>query len=160
MLSVDILRETWETVITSHKDGIAFLSRWSEVLDTDTDEAHPKVLWKPPTITLNPEGYGITQAFTVDVLFLDTTAADRSTDTRDTTYERMAVLAVQCLARYRELYVQEDAIYQGVNLSMTQDGPAQLQAIWDNAGEMTTGCRLTVTFTDPYQFCASDAFNV
>ncbi len=93
MLSVDILRELWEGVVTSHKDGITFFSRWSDVLDTGNDEHHPKVLWKPPTVALVPNGYGCDQTFTVDLIFLDNTASDRDSDTRDGTYERMTILA-------------------------------------------------------------------
>jgi hypothetical protein len=158
MLSVDILRELWEGVVTSHKDGITFFSRWSDVLDTGNDEHHPKVLWKPPTVALVPNGYGCDQTFTVDLIFLDNTASDRDSDTRDGTYERMTILAAQCLLRFRELYVEEDAIYQGVNLSITQSSPAQVEAIWDEAGHHTTGCRMVVTFTDVFRFCSSDYF--
>lgn len=160
VVSPGVIRELFQGVVSSYKEGLAFYSRWSDVLDSGAMEHNPKVLWKQPTVALNDEGNGlVTEAITMDVLILDQTAQDRTPTERDLTYERLQIIASHLWVRFRELYVLEEAVYQGVNISLSQSGPAQFTAIWDNAAEMTTGCRMVVTVTSPYQFCASDYFN-
>jgi hypothetical protein len=160
VVSAGVIRELYEGVVASYREGIAFYSRWSEVLDTLATEHNPKVLWKPPTVQLiEGDNLTITEAITLDVLFLDQTAQDRTPTERDLTYERLQIIAAHVWARFRELYILEEAIYQGVDISLSQSGTATFTAIWDNVGEMTTGCRMTVTVTSPYQFCAADYFN-
>lgn len=159
MVSASILRETWEAVVTSHKEGLRFISKWSEVLDHDNDQANARCKWMPPQVQLVPEGRVVKSQFTVDLWFEDNHEGDRSTDTRDDVYERMQVVAAQCLLRYREIYVDDETLYQGVSVRMMQEGPATFTASFDSAGEMATGCRMTVTLSTHVQFCATDYFN-
>ena len=159
VVTVNVLRELWTLVIESHKDDIAFYSRWSDTLDTTAQEHNPKALWVPPTVNVVPEVNTFRTTFQVNLIFLDQTASDRSAEDRDDTYERMQVLCVQCLARFNELYFQQESIYEGVNISLKQEGNATLTAVWDTVAEMTTGCRMSVTISSPYQICASDYFN-
>ena len=159
MVTVNVLRELWTSVVTSHKDDIRFFSRWSDTLDTTAQEHNPKCLWLPPTVNIVPNFETYRSTFQINLMFLDQTAGDRTAEDRDDFYERMQVLCVQCLARFSELYFLEDVTYQGVKLSLRQEGNATLTAVWDTVAEMTTGCRMSVTISSPYQLCASDYFD-
>lgn len=159
MVSANLLRETWEAVVTAHKEGLRFISKWSEVLDHDNDQHDARCSWLPPQVQLAVDGRVTKTLFTVNLFFEDNHEADRTTDTRDDVYERMQVVAAQCLLYYRELYIEGELTYQGVPVRLMQEGPATFTASFDSAGEMATGCRMTVTLSTHVQFCASDYFN-
>ena len=160
MVTAGVIRELFEAVVDSYREDIRFFSRWSEALDTVANEHNPKVLWRPPTVDIIQEANGtLTQSFTIAAAFLDQTAMDRTTTERDLTYERMQVVAAHIWAQFHNLYIKEEATYQGVYVSLMQASNATFTAIWDAPAEMTTGCALTVTVSSPYQFCAEDYFN-
>ena len=161
MVNAGIIRELFEAVIASYKEGTTFYSRWSDVLDTSAAEHNPKVLWKPPTANLIlSDNKLLTQSFTVDMLFLDQTAVDRTATERDLTYERMQIIGAHIWSRFYDLYMLNEASYQGVPVSFSQDGTVTFTAIWDEVTEMTTGCRMVATISSPYQFCAEDYFDL
>ena len=159
MVTANILRETWQAVVEAYKEDVAFISTWSEVLDTTNDQDQATCKWLPPQVQLVPNGNTTRQLFTVNLFFEDNHEGDRSTDTRDDVYERMQVVAAHCLLYYRELYVKQNITYQGVTVRLQQEGPATFTTAFDAAGTMATGCRLTVTFATDVQFCATDYFN-
>lgn len=161
VVTANIIRELFQGVVASYKEGLTFYSKWSPTLDSSGDEHNPKVVWVEPRVELVPNDNGTqTQNFILNVLFLDQTAQDRSPTVRDLTYERMQIVAAHVWARFRELYVNEDdAIYQGVNVALEQTAPATFTAVWDTPGEMTTGCGMVVTVSSHYQFCAANYFN-
>lgn len=160
VVTVNVLRELFAAVVASYKEGLTFYSQWSPDLDTSQDEHNPKVIWVEPRVELIEENGTQSQQFVLNVLFLDQTALDRSPTVRDLTYERMQIVAAHVWARFRELYIIEDeVIYQGVNVELQQASPATFTAVWDRPGDMTTGCGMVVTVSSPYQFCAENYFN-
>lgn len=159
MITANVLRETWKAVVEAYKEDITFLSVWSLVLDHDNDQRPAHCKWMQPQVQLIPDGRVMKNLFTVDLWFEDTHENDRSPSTRDNVYERMQVVAAHCLLYYRELYCDQDTRYEGVDVRLTQEGPAVFTCSYDSAGAMATGCRLTVTFGSTVQFCASDYFN-
>ena len=160
MVTVNVIREIFEGVVSSYKEGLAFFSQWSHVLDTGGSEHNPKVLWKQPGYQRVPlPTAGVSQNFTIDTIILDQTAQDRTPEERDQCFERMSIVAAHQLLRFRELYVDDEGSHQGVPVHLTQVGPASFTAIWDEAQQMTTGCRMTVTVSSAFQFCSSDYFN-
>lgn len=160
MVTVNVIREVFKAVVESHNDGIAWQSQWSDVLDTEADRHYPACLWSPPNVTMSADANGIiTNSFAIDVSFVDNHASDRTSTQRDQVYERMQTVAAQCWLRFAQLYVQDEAIYQGVTVTLRQGGPVTFSAIWDGPESQMTGCRMTVSITSPFQFCATDYFD-
>lgn len=160
MVNINVIRELFEGVVNAYKEDLTWYSRWSPVLDDDTSKAMPAVSWVEPRVELVQVDQTIVQQFTVNILIEDSAASDRAPLVRDHTYERMQIVAAHIWARFRELYFLEESVYQNVNVSLSQRSAAVFTAVWDTAGQHTTGCALTVTIESPYQFCASDYFNV
>lgn len=160
MVTVNVVRELIKSVVESYREGIAFHSHWSEVLDSEADIHFPACLWAPPTVTLTQDAnLLITESVAVSMAFVDNTSSQRMEDQRDEVYERMQTVASHVWLRFRELYITEETQYQGVNIAFSQSGPVTMTAIWDGPQSQMTGCRLTATVTSPYQFCSSDYFD-
>lgn len=160
VVTVNVIRELFKAVVESYREGVAWASQWSEVLDTETDRHYPICLWAPPTVTLTADANGITTStINLTVSFVDNTASERTSDQRDQAYEREQTVATHVWLRFCELYMQEETTYQGVNIALTQAGPVTMTAIWDGPESQMTGCRMTVAISSPYQFCASDYFD-
>ena len=150
MVTVNVIRELMKAVVESYREGIAWASQWSEVLDSDGDRHYPACLWSPPTVNLTADENGIiTESIGIDIAFVDNHASDRTGEQRDQVYERMQTVAAHVWMRFTERYMQEEAIYQGVNIALRQGGPVTFTAIWDGPESQMTGCRMTVTVTSP-----------
>jgi hypothetical protein len=159
VVTVGVIREIFQDVVESYAEDVRFFSRWSDVLDRDGSEHNPKALWRPPTVDILQEDAGhLTQQFTVAVAFFDDHASDRTGDQRDATYERMQIIAAHCWMRFHDLYVNGEATYQGVSITLEQVSNATFTPVWDSAGDMATGCAMQVTLSSPYQVCTDDYF--
>lgn len=160
MVTVNVVRELLQGVVESYREGVAFKSHWSEVLDHDRAQHFPAALWSPPTVTLTADANGIiTESILIDLALVDNHASERTSAQRDQVYERMQTIAAHVWVRFCELYMQEDAMYQGVRVSLRQAGPVTMTAIWDGPQSQMTGCRMTVSVSSPFQFCSSDYFD-
>jgi hypothetical protein len=146
MVGVDIIRDLFKGVVESHLIGITWLSDWTAALDSDLDHPYPACVWKPPTTGVVIDGNISYDTFGLDVVFVDDTDSDRTAAQRDECYERMEAIARQCFYRFRQLYVLDNAVYQGVTIDLGIETSPVLSAIWDEPGRMTTGARMTVTF--------------
>lgn len=150
MVTVDIIRELFKAVVESHRVGVSWSSVWNEALDADQDQAYPACIWSPPAsgVVITPPDRGSSYSydtFTVDCLFVDTTDSDRDTAQRDDAYERMEAIARQCFYRFRQLYVLDSITYQGITIDLGIETSPTFVAVWDAAGSMRTGARLTFT---------------
>ena len=150
MVTPDIIKALFKGVVTAHRVGVSWASEWTAALDIDHGASYPLCVWKPPTsgVVIVPSERGPGYAYDVygvDVLFLDKTDTDRAAEERDQAYERMEVIAKQCFYRFRELYVLDSSTYQGITIDLGVETAPVLTAVWDNAGTMTTGVRMTVT---------------
>ena len=160
MVTIDVIDALFKAVVESYREGVAWASQWSDVLDTDTARHYPICLWSQPRITLTTDANGlVTHTFSIDVAFVDNTSSERTSDQREQVYKRMVIVATHVWLRFMELYMQEESTYQGVNIALTQAGPVTMTAIWDGPESQMTGCRMTVAISSPYQFCASDYFD-
>lgn len=159
MVTANILREVWRAIVLAHKDGVTFTSEWSEVLDTDTSKHLPNVKWMPPTVQVTEQGDIVRTSFTCAMFFEDNHEADRTTGTRDDVYERMQVVAAQCLLMFRQMFVHDETKWEGVPVNVRQEGAASFNAAFDTPGTQITGCSLTVTFYTDNQLCVDGYFN-
>ena len=105
MVGVDIIRELFKGVVETHILGVSWLSDWTAALDMDDDLSYPACIWKPPTTGVIIEGDVSFDTFGLDVVFVDDTDSDRTSDQRDEAYERMEAVARQCFYRFRQLYI-------------------------------------------------------
>ena len=158
MVGVDIIRELFKGVVTSHIVGVSWLSDWTAALDTDLDLSYPACVWKPPTTGVIIDNGVSFDTFGLDMVFVDDNDSDRSADQRDDAYERMEAIARQCFYRFRQLYVLDNAIYQGVTIDLSIETSPTLSAIWDEPGRMTTGARLTFTLRNNIPAPCPDGF--
>lgn len=158
MVGVDIIRELFKGVVTSHVVGVSWLSDWTAALDTDLDLSYPACVWKPPTTGVIIDNGVSFDTFGLDMVFVDDNDSDRSADQRDDAYERMEAIARQCFYRFRQLYVLDNAIYQGVTIDLSIETSPTLSAIWDEPGRMTTGARLTFTLRNNIPAPCPDGF--
>jgi hypothetical protein len=146
MVTVDIIKDLFKGVVTSHLAGVSWRTNWNAALDQDSDGDYPACLWKPPStgVVLGPVNV-MYDTYTLDLLFIDDTEADRTPEQRDEAYERMEGIARQCFYRFRQLYILDSSSYQGVDIDLGVETSPILTAIWDEVGTMTTGCRMVFT---------------
>lgn len=159
MVTVNVLRECWERVVLAHKEGLAFVSEWHKVLDVDAERHVPGVKWMQPTVSIVDDGSVSRTLITCTMFFEDDHEADRTNETRDNVYERMQVIAAQCLLMFRATFINDETMHEGVRLNVKQEGAANFTASFDSAGRQITGCMLTVTYADTTQICVDPYFN-
>ena len=158
MVGVDIIRELFKGVVESHIVGISWMSDWTSALDADHDVSYPACVWKPPTTGVLIDNSVSFDTFGLDMVFVDDNDSDRSADQRDDAYERMEAIARQCFYRFRQLYVLDNATYQGVTIDLSIETSPTLSPIWDEPGRMTTGARLTLTLRNNIPAPCPDGF--
>lgn len=158
MVGVDIIRELFKGVVETHILGVSWLSDWTAALDMDHDLSYPACIWKPPTTGVIIDGDVSFDTFGLDVVFVDDTDSDRTSDQRDEAYERMEAVARQCFYRFRQLYILDNATYQGVTIDLDVETSPTLTALWDEPGRLTTGARMTVTFRNNIPAPCPDGF--
>lgn len=160
MVTVDVIRQAWQAIVEAHKADISFYSSWNAALD-DGEFTYPCALWRPPTVNVRSVDTVTTEdLFTVEVWYLDQTAADRTRTERDNTYERMEAAARQVWHRFFQLYVADAGTWEGVDLDFVVETDPTLTAVWDSTGSQRTGVQFTVTLSSrAAQDCVEDYFD-
>lgn len=160
MITVDLLREVWQDLCEAHKAGISFYSSWTEALD-DGEFSYPCAVWRPPTTGVDAtDNATLTDRFTLELWYLEQTAADRSRTERDRAYERMEAIARQCWAKFFTTYVADSGTWQGVLVDLTAEDNPSFEAVWDSGASQRTGVRMTVTLGARTNIgCVDDYFN-
>jgi hypothetical protein len=160
-LSPVTLRDMWSEIVLSHEAALSFRSAWTLALDADHDLAYPVCIWK------EPEGAGIAQdraildTFTLQAVFAQKHAQERTTAVRDTAHGDMSVTARQCFYRFLNLYAYQETTFNGDNINLKLSGTYTLTPFWDTAGTNTTGVILTFTVIDKDAPCvSSDLFPI
>lgn len=148
MLSVDVIRQVWENIVTSHKTGITFLSNWNAVKDDRTDLSYPVAFWGPLSTTLVPNAEVLSKTFSIDMLFLDQSRSDRPNSERDGHHARMDTIAEQCWTRFHDLYLVNNGTWQGVNVDLEVIGAPTFSPVYDEGTQMRTGVRMTANVRD------------
>lgn len=145
MVTADIIRRSFEAIISKHKARLHFRSVWTNVLD-EADQCFPAVWWGPLSGAITPvEGIAPVDTFNVDMLFVDQTASDRQPDERDGAHDRMDAVARQVWRRFANLYVLNSSTFDGVEMDLALDAAPVLQPVYDDGAKHVTGVRLTVT---------------
>jgi hypothetical protein len=151
----------WEGIVLSHEDALAFHSAWNVALDQDHDLDYPACIWKEPEQGGVRQGKNILDTFTLQVVFADHHATERTTDTRDTVHSEMSVTARECFYRFLNLYAYTDTLFNGDNINLRLEGSYTMSPFWDTAGTSTTGVILTFTVVDQDAPCVtSDTFPI
>lgn len=146
MLTVTTIRTLFKNVVTSYVEGISWASDWNKALDHDPTIAYPACLWKPPFTGCVKVGSTDADVFGLDVLLLDDTADDRTPEQRDEAYEKMEAIARICYRQFCKKYVKSTGLHEGQEIDLKVQNPPVFTAMWDQAGTMTTGVRMVVSF--------------
>jgi hypothetical protein len=148
MVTPDIIKALFKGVVTAHRVGVSWASEWTPALDADHSQSYPVCIWNvPPSgVALIPSGNGQQSAhdlFGIVVAFKEKTDTDRLPEERDQAHHRMEVIARQCFYRFRELYVLDSSTYQGETIDLKIETAPVFEALWDQAGTMTTGTTMS-----------------
>lgn len=161
MLTTDVLREVWSSIVGSHKAGLTFILQTNAVKDEVHSADYPVCRWLLPTCGQVQEAQILRDTYAVSMMFLEQTASDRPTIEMDRAHDRMAGVAKQCFTRFFDLYITRDeSEWQGVELSLQMVGSATYTPVYDSTGKMLTGVGLSVTVQDlaPIE-CVDTYFN-
>lgn len=148
MVTTDVIQGAFRAIVESHVAGVSFYSVWSAIKDTESNTDFPACFWKATDTTANIIDSGaVRDSFIIDCLFLEQTASDRSSASRDMAYHRMNAIARQCWGRFVQLYVNATGTFEGVDLdfSAEQSTDARFLRIFDSGTMQMTGCLLSVT---------------
>lgn len=159
MVTTDLIKGTFEAIVTAHNARVAFVPMWVPALDESTETRYPAVWWGPLTSPLKKEqGLSLQKQFVIDMMFLDQTDPSRSQNELLEAHSRMDAIATQVWMRFIQLYVDNAGSFQGVELDLTV-ADARLQPIYDDGTKHLTGVRLTslITATNP-ETCLANYF--
>lgn len=146
MLTTDVIREVFADIVSKLKAGVSFTLETNKVLDQNTtDLKYPVACWVLPTEGLAEDAQILQDTITVNMLFLDQTAADRLTIERDGAHARMSAIAKMVMRKFHQRYIKSAGSWQGQPVDLTMEGPAVFTPIWDDGTTQRTGVGLTVT---------------
>ena len=161
--TADLIREVFQVIVGQHKADVQFLLETNSIKDQlNTNVDYPVCLWILPTETLATEGDSevLRDSFTVNMLFLDQTASDRSALEMAHAHSRMSVIAKQVIRRFHKRYVVTTTAYQGVDVDFVLDGGITFTPVWDGGTQMRTGVSVSFTVKDQdTEECVDDYFN-
>lgn len=155
MVTLAALRSAFVGIVDRHVLDFTTTSEWTTALDgTAHADTWPKCIWGPPSVILTTAAPGrLTETFTIDALFLDFTAPDRTRDERDAVVSEMDAAARQCFL----LFFQEN-IRTTTDLDLRLiDGP-RIEAVYDRSGDACSGVRMTFTIADNGQPACVDEY--
>lgn len=145
MLTADVIREVFEAIVTSHKAGVSYISTWNLVKDDRTDIQYPVAFWGPLTTGLVASAEVLVERFTVDMLFVDQTASDRTPLQRDQAHARMDAIAKQVWTRFHDLYIVRSSTWQGQAVDLIATTNPTFLPVFDAETQQRTGVRMTAT---------------
>jgi len=148
VVTADIIRRSFRAIVEQHVAGLKWVSVWTNPLDEETQACFPACWWGALSGSV-PDGDGLapTDAFNVDVAFLDQTAADRGSEERDEAHARMDAAARMVWRKFQSLYINNSTMFDGVLLDLSIGSTPTLEPMWDHGVSQLTGVRLTVTLT-------------
>lgn len=163
MRTADVIREVFQQIVGQHKADVSFLLETNSIKDQLNDQVdYPVCLWILPTESISTEGTSevLRDLFTVNMLFLDQTASDRTALEMAQAHSRMSAIAKQVVRRFHERYVITTTSYQGVDIDFVMEGGYTFTPIWDSGTQMRTGVSVTFTVKDQaIEECVDAYFN-
>ncbi len=148
MVTTDLIQAAFKDIVESLKARVTFYSVWSAIKDEKSDTVFPACFWKGPDVseTIIPS-LKLRATFDIDCMFLDQTASDRSSASRDMAFHRMNTLARMSWAKFVQLYVANSNTFQGVEMDFDpkQVSVARFLRIFDSGTMQMTGVWMRVS---------------
>lgn len=148
MVTTDALQGAFKAIVDSLSTRVTFYSVWSSIKDEQSTTDFPACFWKGTDTEESLIDAGVLRpSFDIDCMFVEQTASDRSSESRDLAFHRMNTIARMVWARFVELYVTNSGTFQGVELDFDPEqlGTARFLRVFDSGTMQMTGVWLRVT---------------
>lgn len=159
MLTTDVFREVFESLVGSYKADLTFALQTNNVKDEQsTGVDYPVCRWILPTLGDVQEAQILRDTFTLNLIFLEQTASDRPAIEMDRAHDRMGVIAKHIVHRFCDLYVFSEGVWQGQALDLSLQGSVTYTPVYDKGTHMLTGVAVSLTVKDNSEAECVDAY--